>query len=280
MAPSNGLVKMLFRRNDEVVMPHTGSHRSSALVFVAMLATLAAGSAHARRHDDADKLADAARVLEVFATDEEHGIPVQLLERARGIVVIPGLFRGGFVIGGRRGRGVIAVRSPSGAWSNPAFITLTGGSLGAQFGAEKADVVLVFENERSIRNIQAGKFTLGGEASAIGGPMGRRTSGVVTGKAEVYAYMHSRGLFAGATFEGLRLDIDENADDDFYRNSSTKAFGEQSVDTPRAARPFLDALRTSALLAPPAGGPSGSGVNQSPSTSEGAVTFPLEPAPR
>jgi hypothetical protein len=92
--------------------------------------------------------------------------------------------------------------------------------------------------------------------------------------------MHSRGLFAGATFEGLRLDIDEEADDDFYRKGSAKAFGEQSVETPRAALPFLEALRTSAVLAPPTGGPPGSVTGPAPSSSEGAVTFPLDQAPR
>lgn len=261
-------------------MRNAVSSSSFAVAFLATLAVLFTPSAQARRKDDAEKLADAARVLQVFATDDEHGIPVQILEQAHGIVVIPGLFRGGFVIGGRRGRGVISVRSPSGSWSNPGFVTLTGGSLGAQFGAEKMDLVLVFENERSIRNIQAGKFTLGGDASAIGGPMGRRTSGVVTGKAEVYAYMHSRGLFAGATFEGLRLDVDEEADDDFYYRTGTKAFGEQSVETPRAALPFLEALRTSAVLAPPVGGLPGSAPGPAPSSNEGAVTFPLDEAPR
>jgi lipid-binding SYLF domain-containing protein len=280
MAPSNGLVKMLLRIHDEGVMRNTDSVRSIALTLSMMLAALAATDAQARRHNDADKLADAAHVLDVFATDEQHGIPVQLLERARGIVVIPGLFRGGIMIGGRRGRGVISIRSPSGAWSNPAFVTLTGGSLGAQFGAEKADLVLVFENERSVRNIQAGKFTVGGDASAIGGPMGRRTTGVMTGKAEVYAYMHSRGLFAGATFEGVRLDIDEDADDAFYASGGAKAFGEQGVGTPAAALPFLDALRRAALLAPPVGEPPGDKPSTSPSSSEGAVTFPLDQAPQ
>ena len=259
-------------------MRNSASVRSLALALAATLA-LGATAAQARRHDDADKLADAARVLEVFATDEQHGIPVQILEQARGIVVIPGLFRGGFMIGGRRGRGVISIRSPSGAWSNPAFVTLTGGSLGAQFGAEKADLVLVFENERAIRNIQAGKFTLGGDASAIGGPMGRRSTGVMTGKAEVYAYMHSRGLFAGATFEGVRLDIDEDADDAFYGRGGAKAFGEQGVGTPAAALPFLDALRRSAVLAPPIGGPARE-ASPPPSSTEGAITFPLDQAPR
>ena len=271
---------MLLRSYDEVVMRNSGSVRSIPFALLAMLAALASTQAHARRHDDADKLADAARVLEVFATDEQHGIPVQILEEARGIVVIPGLFRGGIMIGGRRGRGVISVRSPSGAWSNPAFVTLTGGSLGAQFGAEKADIVLVLANERSVRNIQAGKFTLGGDASAIGGPMGRRTSGVVTGRAEVYAYQHSRGLFAGATFEGIRLDINEDADDAFYGRGGAKAFGEQGVGTPRDALPFLDALRRSAELAPPLGGPPGGATIQAPSSNEGAVTFPLDQAPR
>ena len=261
-------------------MRNTVSVSSIVVVVLATLATLIAPAAQARRKDDADKLADAARVLDVFVTDEQHGIPVQILEEARGIVVVPGLFRGGILIGGRRGRGVISVRSPSGAWSNPAFVTLTGGSLGAQFGAEKMDLVLVLANERSVRNIQAGKFTLGGDASAIGGPMGRRTSGVVTGKAEVYAYQHSRGLFAGATIEGLRLDVDEDGDDEFYGRGGAKAFGEQGVGTPRSALPFLDALRRSAVLAPPIGGPPGSTTSQEPSSNEGAVTFPLDPAPR
>ncbi|HVY65206.1 MAG TPA: lipid-binding SYLF domain-containing protein [Gammaproteobacteria bacterium] len=261
-------------------MHNVGSLRSTAVALLAALAVLATTEAQARRHNDVEKLADAAHVLDVFTTDEQHGIPVQILEQARGILVVPNLFRGGFVIGGRRGRGVLSIRSPSGAWSNPAFVTLTGGSVGAQIGAESADLVLVFANDRSVRNIQAGKFTVGGDASAIGGPMGRRTSGVISGKAEVYAYMHSRGLFAGATFEGLRLDIDEDAGDAFYARSGVKPLGEQGPNTPASTLPFLDALRRAAMLpGPPVGGPGG-GVSQSPSSNEGAVTFPLDQAPQ
>ncbi len=265
---------------DEVGMRNVVPFRSTALALLAILAAFATTEAQARRHNDVEKLADAAHVLDVFTTDEQHGIPVQVLEQARGILVVPGLFRGGFVIGGRRGRGVLAIRSPSGAWSNPAFVTLTGGSFGAQIGAESADLVLVFENDRSVRNIQAGKFTVGGDASAIGGPMGRRTSGVISGKAEVYAYMHSRGLFAGATFEGLRLDVDEEAGDDFYARSGVKPLGEQGPGTPATALPFLDALRRAAMLpGPPVGGPANA-TTQSPSSNEGAVTFPLDQAPQ
>src|SRR5690606_18823271 len=98
------------------------------------------------------------------------------------------------------------------------------------------------------RNIASGKFTLGGDATAIAGPVGRRTQSAVTGRAEVYVYMHSRGLFAGAAFEGMRLDVDEEANAAFYRNTNAVALGAQTFQTPAAALPFLDALRTAAVL--------------------------------
>ena len=160
---------------------------------------------------------------------------------------------------------------------------MTGGSLGAQFGAESADLVLVFENERSVKNIQAGKFTLGGDASAIGGPMGRRTTAVMTGRAEVYAYMHSRGLFAGATFEGVRLDIDEQAGDAFYGSSGAKPLGEQGYGTPveRTAVPRCVTRRCAAGRRHPGGAQTAAARARPaiPATTESAVTFPLDQAP-
>jgi lipid-binding SYLF domain-containing protein len=258
----------------ESIMRKISSARSALLTLLAVLGTLPLGPAAAQR--DNEKFVDAAKVLELFTTNDEQGIPADILQRARGIAVIPNLIRGGFVFGGRRGRGVIAIRSPNGEWSNPAFLTLTGGSFGAQFGAESADVVLVFANDRAVRNIASGKFTLGGDATAIAGPLGRRSQAVVTGRAEVYVYMHSRGLFAGAAFEGTRLDIDQEASAAFYRNTSGVPLGAQTVETPATALPFLDALRTAAVLpgTPSTVAPS-DGDSSSPSD-EGAVTFPLE----
>jgi len=255
-------------------MPTIRAVRYALLCSVAALFVLLLAPAEAQR--DAERFVDAAKVLELFTTDEAYGIPTDILQRARGIAVIPNLIRGGFVFGGRRGRGVLAIRSPNGEWSNPAFVTLTGGSFGAQFGAESADVVLVFANDRAVRNIASGKFTLGGDATAIAGPMGRRTQTAVTGKAEVFVYMHSRGLFAGAAFEGTRLDVDQEASANFYRNTSGVPLGAQTVETPAAALPFLDALRTAAVLpdAPSAVAPN-SNAAPSPSSDE-AVTFPLE----
>ena len=254
-------------------MHRTHPARSALLVLLAALGVISSGNAHAQR--DNDRFVDSAKVLELFTTDEEHGIPTDILQRARGIAVIPNLIRGGFVFGGRRGRGVIAIRSPNGEWSNPAFLTLTGGSFGAQFGAESADVVLVFANDRAVRNIASGKFTLGGDATAIAGPLGRRTQTAVTGRAEIYVYMHSRGLFAGAAFEGTRLDIDQDASNAFYRNTSGVPLGAQTIETPAAALPFLDALRTAAVQP---GTPSSVAPNGGPSSPDNgeAVTFPLE----
>jgi lipid-binding SYLF domain-containing protein len=250
------------------------SVRSALLTSLAALSVLLLAPAEAQP-DDANRFVDAAKALELFTTDEEHGIPADILQRARGIAVIPKLIRGGLVFGGRRGRGVLAIRSPNGEWSNPAFVTLTGGSFGAQFGAESADVVLVFANDRSVRNIASGKFTLGGDATAIAGPMGRRTQTAVTGKAEVYVYMHSRGLFAGAAFEGTRLDVDQEASADFYRGTSGVPLGAQTFETPAAALPFLDALRTAAVLP---GTPSTVAPHEgsAPPSGDEAVTFPLE----
>jgi lipid-binding SYLF domain-containing protein len=249
--------------------------RTALLASVAAFGVLSLGSAAAQRND-AERFVSAAKVLELFTTDDEHGIPADILQRARGIAVIPNLIRGGFVFGGRRGRGVLAHPSRNGEWSNPAVVTLTGGSFGAQFGAESADVVLVFANDRSVRNIASGKFTLGGDATAIAGPLGRRTQTAVTGRAEVYVYMHSRGLFAGAAFEGTRLDVDQEASAAFYRNTRGLPLGAQTVETPAAALPFLDALRTAAVLpgAPSSVAPNGGAAQ--PSGEGGAVTFPLE----
>jgi lipid-binding SYLF domain-containing protein len=243
--------------------------------FLAVLVVLAAHGAQAQRNDDA-KFTDAAKVLEIFTTDDDNGIPTEILQRARGIAVIPNVIRGGFVFGGRRGRGVLSIRSPNGEWSNPAFITLTGGSFGAQFGVESADVVLVFANDRAVRNIASGKFTLGGDAAAVAGPLGRRSTAAVTGRAEVYVYMHSRGLFAGAAFEGARLDVDEQGSAAFYRNTSGVPLGAQSFETPGAALPFLDALRTAAVAAAPGHSRQLPAPVSAPPPEEEARTFPLQ----
>ena len=214
-----------------------------SLLVSAVLVSLATGMPASAQSDDDEKLSRAAEVLQAFTADDEKSIPAELLSRARGVVVIPTLIRGGFFIGGRRGRGVLAVRTTSGDWSNPAFVTLTGGNVGLQFGAEAEDIVLVFANDRSVKNIASGKFTLGGDATAIAGPMGKRTTAAVTGKSEVYIYERSRGLYAGASFEGARLDVDEEGNATFYAGDESAALGPTSAATPASALRYLETLR-------------------------------------
>ncbi len=217
-----------------------------------------------------NKIADATAVLNAFTTDESNAIPTELLQRARGIAIVPGLIRGGFFVGGRRGKGILAVRGEDGQWSNPAFITLTGGSIGWQFGAESTDLVLVFANDRAVRNIARGKFTLGGDASAVAGPAGRHNTAAVTFQAEVYAYVDSRGLFAGAALEGTRLGIDSAMNNRFYQyDLETQALGPQTAETPVPARRFLLALEQASSARNPA-------TESKGRADEEARTFPLD----
>jgi lipid-binding SYLF domain-containing protein len=241
-------------------------------------AGFALASATALAQSQAEReLAEAAELILAFSDAGPDSIPTELLERARGIAVVPKVFRGGFILGARRGRGVLSIRMDDGSWSNPAFVTLTGGSIGWQIGAESTDVVLIFANDNAIRNIRTGKFTLGGEATAVAGPLRRQASSTMTFRAEVYGYLRSRGLYAGAAFQGARLNVDEALGATLYGNAAAP-LAVQSGNTPAVARRFLLAL-DQAVLAPGArpaepaapGGSNGESSGESP----GLQTFPL-----
>jgi lipid-binding SYLF domain-containing protein len=242
--------------------------RSAGLFGV--FATLAVSHPVDAQTAEEARLVDAAAILLAFTANDEESIPADLLERARGIAVIPNVFRGGLIFGARRGRGVVAVKSDRGEWSNPAFITLTGGSFGWQAGAESTELVLIFANDNAVKNMHSGKFTLGGDASAVAGPVGRRAAAAVTFRAEVYGYVRSRGLFAGAAFEGARLAIDKDTNARFYgRSGAEQALAPRSAATPASARRFLATLeQVAAGVASPA--------SSTPTADERAVTFPLE----
>lgn len=241
---------------------------------------LAAAGAHAQP-DDHETLGEATTVIQRFSAGDDQSIPIDLIKRAHGIAVIPNVIRGGFIVGARRGRGVLVVRTADGQWSNPAVVTLTGGSIGWQIGAESTDVVLVFANDRSVRNIRRGKFTLGGDATAVAGPLGRHATLAVTFRAEVYGYVRSRGLFAGAAFEGMRLAIDDEASARLYAPAGDRALEPESEQTPPAARRFLLSLADAEIDDAGDGGaerarPDGAAT---PAPESEARTFPLDDAP-
>ena len=256
-----------------------------------VLAVSATG-AHAQAREEG-KLLLASQVLEEQRDDGDRRIPSWLLERAYGIAVIPDLTKIAFFAGGRRGNGVLVIRDKDGRFTNPIFVTLTGGSFGFQWGVQSTDIVLVFTSRKGIEGITGGKVTLGGDASVSAGPVGRESSAATdfTFKSEVYSYSRSRGVFAGLAIDGSVISIDDDENDAFYRKKDVRAadiISGATTTNDDAARRFLTAVTTStrgtqsASVAPPpsasttpAPPPPSAPPHPSP-LSSGAQSFPAE----
>ncbi|KAG9586775.1 hypothetical protein KCV01_g13306, partial [Aureobasidium melanogenum] len=205
------------------------TQRLSRLLVLGLLALLPAFAAQAEsRKDEALKQSsDAVQVLnDMFNTKDgapDKQLPADLLKNAKAIAVIPGMIKAGLIFGGRHGNGLISIKSPDGTWSNPNFIAMTGGSIGFQAGVSSTDVILVFRTTRGVDNIVNGKFTLGADASAAAGPVGRTATAATDGqlKAEIYSYSRSKGLFAGIALDGARLGIDDDYNEAVYGKGVT-----------------------------------------------------------
>jgi lipid-binding SYLF domain-containing protein len=189
---------------------------SALVVVLAMTVTLFA--ARMANADGLAKIDDSIDVLKAIEAIPEKGIPPALLRNANGIAIIPNVIKAGFILGGRYGTGVLVVRNAEGGWSNPSFVSITGGSIGWQIGVQGIDIILVFKSSRSIEHIMTGKFTLGADASIAAGPVGREASAATDAqlKSEIYSYSRSRGLFAGISLAGAVLKVKEDANGNFY----------------------------------------------------------------
>ncbi|TKS55101.1 hypothetical protein E4582_10230 [Luteimonas yindakuii] len=218
------------------------SRRPVRLLLAATLVlSLAATAVHAGPRED-ERARNAVRVLTEVQAIPENAIPDKLLDEARAIVVVPDTIKAGLVIGGRRGHGVMAVKSPDGTWSQPAFVTLTGGSIGFQAGVQSADVVLVFRNDRSLDSIVNGKVTLGADAGVAAGPMGRNAATATDGqlKAEIWSWSRARGLFAGVALDGAVLSIDDQANQAVYGGGTTPRMIFENRTPSRASGAVVD----------------------------------------
>jgi lipid-binding SYLF domain-containing protein len=171
---------------------------------------------------ETERIHKATNVLKDFGKMEES-IPHDLITDCKGIIIVPDLLNAGFVVGGKRGRGIALVKLDDGTWSDPVFVTLTGGSFGFQIGVQSVDLVLIFRHKGVLTKVKNGDFTIGGDASAAAGPVGRNTTASTDYKlqAEVYSYSRSRGLFAGISINGSDLAIDKTANANYYGNSMT-----------------------------------------------------------
>jgi len=185
-------------------------------------ASLLSANAVAGPQED-QRARNAVRVLSEIQNIPEQAIPDKLLDEGRAIIVIPDTIKAGLVLGGRRGHGLMSVKTADGSWSNPVFIKLTGGSIGFQAGVQSSDVILVFRNDRSLDNIVNGKFTLGADAGVAAGPVGRSAAAATDGqlKAEIWSWSRARGLFAGVALDGAALQIDDAANLDAYGQGTT-----------------------------------------------------------
>lgn len=171
-----------------------------------------------------EKVRKSAAVMTDFLGMKEQ-IPALLMKKAEGIVIIPNLIKAGLGIGGQRGKGVAMVKRANGTWSDPAFVTLTGGSIGFQAGVQSIDLVMVFTKGSILNSLAKGEFTLGGDIGVAAGPIGRSSTATTDTKfdAEVYSYSRSKGLFAGLSLEGSKLAPDNAANKAFYNANYTAA---------------------------------------------------------
>jgi lipid-binding SYLF domain-containing protein len=169
--------------------------------------------------DEARRVADATTVLDEIMEAADQAIPRNIMERAEGIAVFPSLIKGGIVVGGQRGRGILSARDKNtGEWSSPAFLTITGGSIGAQIGAQASDLVLVINNQRGLEQLVKNQFKIGADAAATAGPVGRDASAStdIQLRAQILSYSRSRGLFAGVTLNGSTIRQDRDANERYY----------------------------------------------------------------
>jgi SH3 domain-containing YSC84-like protein 1 len=190
------------------------------------------------------RVESAGTVLDEIQSAPDQGIPEEVLGSAECVAVVPTLLKGGFIFGGRYGKGVASCRTAKG-WSAPAFFTIGGGSFGLQIGGQAVDLVMLIMNKDGMKNLLSSQFKLGADASAAAGPVGRHASADTDWKmrAQVLTYSRARGLFAGLELVGASIKQDKDSTREFYgRMVPFKTSLEGTIDAPQTAYPFLSTL--------------------------------------
>jgi SH3 domain-containing YSC84-like protein 1 len=212
----------------------------SRLLCLLALAPALTFAADAAKHINA-----AADVFNEIMATPDKGVPQDLLKKAECIGIVPGLKRAGFVVGAKYGKGVLVCRTASGRWSGPEVIRIEGGSIGLQIGAGETDLVFLIMNEHGQNKLLEDKFTIGGDVSAMAGPVGRTAEAQTDAMmhAEILSYSRARGVFAGISLEGstLRPDGDENREL-YGRDVTPKEILMGDAPRPEAARSLYGTL--------------------------------------
>jgi lipid-binding SYLF domain-containing protein len=210
--------------------------------FMGLVGTFAwAGSA---REDTVDRLDKSVDVLHAIMATTDKGIPEEVLSNAKCILVVPNLIKGGFIFGGKHGRGVASCRTADG-WSAPAFVSVGGGSWGLQIGVEGVDLVMLVMNDQGFQHLLSSKFELTGEGSVAAGPVGRHASAGTDWKmnTEMLTYSRSKGVFAGLTLEGAVVEQDNDSTHAIYgRHMTFRNILSGKATTPKSAGAFIQAV--------------------------------------
>jgi SH3 domain-containing YSC84-like protein 1 len=196
------------------------------------------------RQDSIDRLQMSSDVLRSLMSAPDRGIPEEVMNSAKCIVVVPHLVKGGFVVGGEHGRGIASCRTAEG-WSAPAFVSVGGGSWGLQIGVEGVDLVMVVMNDRGLQHLLSSKFQVGGDASASAGPIGRHASAGTdwTMNTELLTYSRSHGIFAGITLDGAVVEQDADSTHAIYGGDpSFRAILSGNIRAPRSTLGFIQAV--------------------------------------
>jgi lipid-binding SYLF domain-containing protein len=210
--------------------------------FVSLSATMAfAGSA---REDTVERMHKSVDVLRAVMSTPDKGIPEEVLSGAKCILVVPDLIKGGFIFGGKHGRGVASCRTAEG-WSAPAFVSIGGGSWGLQIGIEGVDLVMLVMNDRGLQHLLSSKFELTGEGSVAAGPVGRHASAGTDWmlNTQVLTYSRSKGIFAGLTLEGAVVEQDNDSTHAIYgKHMMFRSILSGTASTPASGEAFVRAV--------------------------------------
>ncbi|MEK6322746.1 MAG: lipid-binding SYLF domain-containing protein [Acidobacteriota bacterium] len=218
----------------------------SVLVSCLLLLLLSSAAMAADRRDEVKRLQRATQVFKEMMRTPDKGIPQDLLDKAECIAVVPGLKKGGLGLGGKYGKGLVMCRKKDRKWTAPSFLTIEGGSIGLQIGFEQIDVIMLIMNRNGIDRLIGDKFTIGADASAAAGPVGRQTAAQTNIRldAQILTYSRAKGLFAGISLDGATLRQDKDDNRDFYGKDidARTILLEGEVAMPAEARALASAL--------------------------------------
>jgi lipid-binding SYLF domain-containing protein len=219
------------------------------LIALAAFALAASGADNKTKANTeaVNRIREATAVFNEIMGTPDKGIPQDLLEKAHCVVIVPGVKKAAFIIGGKYGKGILTCRNiPKGGWSAPATVRMEGGSVGFQIGAGETDVVMLVMNERGANKLMKSEFTLGGEAEAMAGPVGRSATAQTDAymRAEILGWSRSRGAFAGISLSGSTLREDKDDNRAIYGRPLTtqEIVTGATVTVPTEAKPLIATL--------------------------------------